>query len=113
MQIRLYSIIFLLGILLTSCYNEKKIHKPENLIEQEKMAIIISDFTLLEATMNTVAANKALVDSTLKVNLFEEHKISTEQFNESLLYYSKKPEEMKAIQEQVIEIIVEKKNSKK
>ncbi len=113
MQMKSYNVIFLCGLLLSACYNEKTIQKPENLIEQEKMAIIISDFTLLEATMNTVAANRALVDSTLKVNLFDEHKISQEQFSESLLYYSKKPEEMKAIQEQVIEIITEKKNLKK
>lgn len=61
-------------------------------MQKEKMAEVMVDIHLVEATLNIHVGKDNPVVSTKKVNIFSRHQITKEQFEESYAFYSKNPE---------------------
>jgi hypothetical protein len=80
---------------------EKVIEKPENLIPKEKMADILYDMTLYQATESV---NKSIVDSydvEMMQLIYNTYKIDSTAFVESDLYYASIPLVYQSIYEEV------------
>jgi len=82
--------VVIIAFLTFSCV-EKVIEKPENLIPKEKMADILYDMTLYQATESV---NKSIVDSydvEMMQLIYNTYKIDSTAFVESDLYYASIP----------------------
>lgn len=92
---------FLFGMLFLFSCAEEVVKKPENLIPKDKMATILLDLSILNAT-KTAARNK-FEDSGIEVMDFLYHKygIDSVQFAQSDLYYASNPLEYQEIYQSV------------
>lgn len=91
-------------LLLLSCEYKKEIPPPPGLLDEKKMALVISDITLSESALN----NEPLAsfnDTLKKINIFREHQITAQQFLLSMKYYSENPHKLKSIYEEASEIL--------
>lgn len=82
---------------------EKNMPKDEEIVSQEKMTEIIIDLNLIDAA---IKANRHNIDS-IHTNAFfesvlEKYKLSEEQLNKNLKYYTQRPYEMEQIYEKAI-----------
>ena len=85
-----------------SCSSEEESF-PENLIKEELFINIVSEIELTEAYIKLKTAHIDSVDQEiLYQNIFEKYAVTKENFNESLVYYSSKPEQLEHIYDQVI-----------
>jgi hypothetical protein len=92
--------VVIIAFLTFSCV-EKVIEKPENLIPKEKMADILYDMTLYQATESV---NKSIVDSydvEMMQLIYTTYKIDSTAFVESDLYYASIPLVYQSIYEEV------------
>ncbi|RIV44113.1 DUF4296 domain-containing protein [Flagellimonas pelagia] len=91
---------FLVLVLATACA-EKVIEEPENLIPKEKMADILNDLAILNAS--TSAASNKFEDSGINIMefLYKKYGIDSIQFSQSDLYYASVPLEYQSIYENV------------
>lgn len=87
-------------VLATACA-EKVIEEPENLIPKEKMADILNDLAILNAS--TSAASNKFEDSGINIMefLYKKYGIDSIQFSQSDLYYASVPLEYQSIYENV------------
>jgi len=101
MRIFIFLIIISIGF---SCNNQNK--KPDMLIQQTEMSLILTDLTLLEATYNTRLIR--IADKTERMlkyseEILDRHNVSKENFDISYEYYMDHPEEFEVIMELVFE----------
>jgi len=98
-------LILLLFILVgTSCSNENKLE--EKLIPKEKMALILTDLMLLEATYNMQLVRLEDKDERMlkySDEILDHHNVSRESFDYSYDYYMAHSEEFEATFELVFE----------
>lgn len=93
----------LLGGLLTACEIDDR---PDNLIETDKMADILTDVHLAETRVtrlgiaSTDSAN--LVYKRLESRILRKHDVDTSAYKTSYVYYSSHPREMEIIYKQVV-----------
>lgn len=82
---------FLFGILFLCSCAEEVVKKPENLIPKDKMATILLDLSILNATKS--AARNKFEDSGIEVMdfLYNKYGIDSTQFAQSDLYYASNP----------------------
>jgi hypothetical protein len=96
--------ILLISIALFSC--KSGTDKPDNLIEEKEMVMILTDMTLLEATYNTrlirVSDKKELMIK-YSEEILRKHQVSKERFDLSYEYYIDEPEKFEAILELIFE----------
>jgi hypothetical protein len=104
--VRMYkNILFFISLILLSCTDPEKIVVPEHLLQEEKMAAVIKDLTILEASMNVHVAS---VDpgkndkQDLKMNIYARNGITKEQFEESYRFYTENPEKMNEVYQLVL-----------
>ncbi|HWY37777.1 MAG TPA: DUF4296 domain-containing protein [Bacteroidia bacterium] len=97
-------LLFTALCLLSSCSYKKDIPPPPGLLDENKMALVISDITLSEAIL-TGQPLALLNDSIKKINVLKEHGISNEQFLSSMKYYSENPLKLKGIYMEVEQLI--------
>ncbi len=99
------ALVILLFILIgTSCSNGNKVQ--ENLIPNEKMALILADFMLLEATYNMQLVRLDDKDERMikySDEILKHYNVSRESFDYSYEYYINHPEEFEATFELVFE----------
>lgn len=90
------------AILISSCTGKQDPAPPLN---KEKMATVLTDLTLMEATLSIRAANGKPIeaDSTVRFNIYKEHSVSKGAYDSSVAYYSKHPAEFKEIYDKVQE----------
>lgn len=103
MRIKFALSAFLL-LFFISCDVSEKI--PENILGEEKMADVLVDIQLLEATYNSRLLNtddRSERMSRYEKEIFEHHGISEETFNESYTYYQDYPKKLELIYESVFE----------
>lgn len=100
-------IILLLSILfLNAC--SSSIEKPDNLLSKDEMAAMIADFAIYEQA-SVIQQSDSLIDmNNIGKAVLKYHKMSTNQFLDSYLYYVSKPEDMKTIYDRVNDILLEK-----
>lgn len=100
-----HTLIILLFILIgPSCSNENK--GEEKLIPKEKMALILTDFMLLEATYNMQLVRLEDKDERMleySNEILNHHNVSRETFDFSYEYYMNHSEEFEATFELVFE----------
>lgn len=92
-----------------SCSSEiNRIEKPDNLIPEEKMVLILKDISILEAHIKmkypiTSQNHKTMIKS---VNLiFKRHDIDSVRFNDAMDYYGSHQEILQSINSRVLESV--------
>ncbi len=100
-------------ILFLSCNKTVVVNEPADLIDKEKMATVLANLAIAEASYNFVPTNDQFKsDSITKFNVFKQSNITRQQFQSSFDYYSKFPKQMKEIYEKSMTIVSEKKMGK-
>ena len=95
------TVIFLFLILLFSCSEGvKRIEKPKDCLDRQKMVEIMTDLVKIEAFVQTKYVSvstfhKIMVNS--GDSLLKSYNVTFEQFDKSLDYYGSRQEEMQAI----------------
>lgn len=76
---------------------------PADLIPKEKMIAVLVDVNILEAALrlNLVRENK-VSDSLFNYNVLKQHNVNRNQYQSSMNYYSRDPEEMTLMMDEVI-----------
>ena len=93
--------ILIFAVLLVSCQNVEEIKKPDNLIPEQKMVMVLTDLSILYSAKNY---NRKILEETglpLKTYLYEKHQIDSLQFAQSTEYYAKNYTQFKKIYNQV------------
>ena len=91
--------------LLVSC-SGKRVKVPDDLLPEEKMAEVLVDVELLEATNNSRMIGLEDRDERMKRyyrEIFEHHGITEKEFNDSYSFYEKHPEKLEEIYTSVFE----------
>lgn len=99
-----YKYIFLIGgfIWITACQSSGEIPKPQNLLDEHQMGIILGDFLLIENYNSQYVANHDSVNYDL-LQLFsypilnEKYQLTDSQAYHSYQYYLNFPDKMKNI----------------
>ncbi len=87
--------LFLLCSLLFSCSGNGEVKIPGDILPKEKMAEVMVDIHLLEATMNVSisATDKVGVNENQTiVDIFNKHNVTRKQYEESYTFYTRNPE---------------------
>jgi hypothetical protein len=89
-------VVLLLLLLLFSCSGEKQITIPDTVLSQERMADIMTDIHLLEASMNlniskglVIGNNRGLGATTLAI--LKQKGVTKEQYETSFRFYTEHP----------------------
>lgn len=92
--------------LLFSCAEEVQKTIPKDVFSKEKMAAVLLDMHLMEANMSLNAYNLSIPANNKIVigfDVFQKHKITKKQYNESFEYYSLNPEQLTEVYQLVLE----------
>ena len=100
-------LIFFLVFTLNSCNSDKKmeISIPKNIIEKDSFIVVMTDFRLVEASIRQMVAkgeNSQKMTKYYYSFILKKHKITYEDFDYSLKFYSKDPKEMDEIYSKVV-----------
>jgi len=102
-----FVILYFVFLVFFSCSYKKETPPPPDLIDENKMALVISDVSIVESVLNTEPLS-AFNDTLKKINVFKEHHVSNQQFLISLKYYSENPLKLKSIYAEVAGILQKK-----
>jgi len=91
-----------------SCSNEQV---DESIIEKSSMVEIIADMELANGTRIMLEVGKKPSKEVLFNTIYNNHHITKQDFDKSLLHYSKKPKEMEQIYNDVITVLSQKQAS--
>jgi hypothetical protein len=80
---------------------------PENILPKEKMAKVMVDMQLLEASLNLNNFHGQKVDHTgsiasLNLDVFRKHDITKDQYDSSFEYYCRHPQELSEVYQLVL-----------
>ena len=93
-------------LLFFSCSEKKAVIIPENILPKQKMAEVMVDINLLEATMSLNITNKDKVsvgNPTPDFNVLKKNNISKKQYDESFYFYSQKPDLLNEVYQIVLD----------
>lgn len=98
-----------IGCFLTACHSTIQRHpEPDNLISKDKMVLLMTDLMKVEGHIQTrdisVSKYYKTAQKTGK-SIFKKHKVSENQFEESLKYYGTRQVEMEAIYDDILNIL--------
>ena len=97
-------VVVLFVALLFGCRpEEKSVPPPANLLPRDKMVKVLVDMNILEAAVrfNTIREKK-ISDSLFYFNIYKAHNITREQYDASMQYYSRDPDVIISIMDEVI-----------
>jgi hypothetical protein len=80
---------------LFGCSDSDIITVPDHMLPKEKMAEVMVDIHILEATLNIHIGNEGKIKadgSPVHINIYNKHQITKEQFEESYTFYTENPE---------------------
>ncbi|MBP7496715.1 MAG: DUF4296 domain-containing protein [Bacteroidales bacterium] len=97
-------IFFLLLIILNACTNKTAKQADSGIIHRDTMISILTDINIAEAilTINENAKDSNKLATGYYKSIFDKHKTTKEQFETSFKYYSKNPELINKIYDEVI-----------
>ena len=104
-------ICVLIAVALLSCGQNER---PEGIMDREAFKAALLDAQLIEARMNhemVLEQMEVMPAQKYYEELFEKHGITDEQFNKTFRYYSKQPDELGAIYEEIIAELTLRKDS--
>jgi len=90
--------------LLTGCQTD---NRPDNLVDTDKMANILTDVHLAEARVSRLGV--ASIDSSnlmykrLESHILRKYSVDTSAYEKSYIYYSSHPREMEVIYKRIVE----------
>ena len=91
---------------LIACSGNEEIKIPDTVLPEQKMAEVMVDVHLMEATMNLNIKNVDNVSSGTNVipsvDIFKKHHINKKQFDESYTFYTHNPELLVEVFEMVL-----------
>ncbi len=102
---------FLLALLLLACGPEEK--QPDGLLDRTKFVEVLAGATLIEARMNqelTLDAAPSIPVRSYYDELFREKGVEREAFERTLDHYAAQPLEMKAVYDEVQQLLMRQKN---
>ena len=108
-MIRQLAIWLCLSLFFGQCTNgsSKPGTEPDNLIDETKMAIILTDVHLAEAKISKMGIGStdttALLFKRLHTQTLKKLDVDTASYSQSFVYYSARPEKLARIYEQVVE----------
>src|ERR1700757_392538 len=102
-----FVILYFVFLIFFSCSYRKPTTPPPDLIDENKMALVISDITISEAAL-TNEPLASFNDTLKKLNVLKEYKISSAQFLSSMKYYAETPVKLKDIYAEATEILTKK-----
>lgn len=104
--------LFLLFFLafMFSC-GEKVVEKPENLIPQEKMVVVLHDLAILNSVKSSFSSTLNKNEIEIMEFLYRKHQIDSAQFSQSDLYYASIPLEYQTMYEKVEEMLEKRKKT--
>jgi hypothetical protein len=93
-----------LALLFFGCTDGYEVVIPDHILSKEKMAEVMLDIHLIEATLNLNAGNvnKDAVEGKLSFDVFKKHNISREKYEESYTFYTENPDAMKEVYDIVL-----------
>jgi Domain of unknown function (DUF4296) len=102
--------LFILSSSLLACAARPK--PPIDCLTKEKMGEIVADLLVAEAALNKNILNNGLADSSIKISILKNQKITYQLYESSYKYYCYEPNDLKSIYEIAKEIIQSKKQMK-
>lgn len=110
-QLRIFSLIFVLVIFLSSCTSNTIMKKPDDLIPKNEMIAIMTDIYLANASYNV--RNKYQERQRNYMSLvYEKHGVDSARYNRSNLYYMSRIDEYEKMHVKVSENIKKMKTEK-
>ena len=101
-----------LALLLSSCSGKQETRIPGDILAKEKMAEILADIHIQEAALSlNLASRDSSSDSVepLYLSVLKKHGVEQPLYDESFSFYSKHPELMNALYEEVITMLSKRK----
>lgn len=105
-NLRVLSVSVVICLLLVACAEEKKEGIPSTILTKQKMAAVMLDMHLLEAAMSLNTYRPDIItkgDPAIAFDVFDKHKITKAQYNESFEYYAQHPELLNEVYQLVLE----------
>ena len=95
-------LFFLISLFVISC-SQNPVPKPDNLLDEEVMADIIYDISILQATDGSMP-NK-LIENNIKMDqyIFDKYKIDSTTYRQNQLYYAGDARKYKKLYKKVLE----------
>lgn len=92
---------------LVSCGNDNTVSIPDNVLSKEKMAKIMTDMHLLEASMNLNISNAVATDQTPDMDskvrsVFKKNNVTKEEYETSFVFYTAHTELLSEIYTEVL-----------
>ena len=87
--------LFLFCFALVSCNQDKTVVIPDSVLSEEKMAAVLVDVHLLEATLNIGSFSKDNITKDAmapKTDILKKHSLTKEQYDESFTFYARNPQ---------------------
>ena len=86
-----------ISLLFAACSGEQKVSIPDSVLSEEKMAAVMLDINLMEASMNITGVHPNRIDLAgsnvpLNLDILKKHNLTKKQFDESFSFYSNNPE---------------------
>lgn len=97
-------LILLLSILAYSCSNSASEKIPDTVLSNEQMVKLLVAIHLEEANQNMLIVNQQQIqpDTLVFDAIFQKHSVTKAQYDSSMLYYSRHPELLDKIYDDVI-----------
>ena len=100
-------IVIMLCTILYSCAEEKEVVIPENVLSQEKMATVMTDIHLLEASMTLNFSNATNLINGPEMQattsqLIKKNNVTKEQYQTSFVFYAEHPDLLTEVYKQVL-----------
>lgn len=93
-------------LFLLACAEQKKEGIPSDILSKQKIADVMLDMHLLEAAMSLNTYRPDIIkngDPAASFDVFDKHKITKDQYNESFEYYAQHPELLNEVYQIVLE----------
>lgn len=96
--------LILVSFFFWGCVDGYEVIIPDSILPREKMAGVILDIHLIEATLNLNAGNvnKDTIEGKLRIDIFKKHNITKEQYQESYIFYTENPDALREVYDIVL-----------
>lgn len=99
-------LIVVLVMFFLGCKHEEL--KPSNVLPKQEMIQLIVEIELSQAAFKIKSQDKKFDLDKVSNSIFEKHKTTSQNFDESLKYYTSRPSQMEEIYNEVISILSQK-----
>lgn len=98
------ALLFLISLCFLGCVDAYEVVIPDTVLPKEKMAGVILDIHLVEATLNLNAGNvsKDTIEGKMNFDVFKKHNITKEEYDKSYTFYAENPEALKEVYDMVL-----------